>query len=102
MKVSTKKAADGGFENRNVLESNKTRKHDVQVQISNGKKFPPVVYGLKGICELFNLKSECTASKWSRTILKDACAKQGKLIVVDVKKAFELFGCLEPENFMKE
>lgn len=64
-----------------------------------GKKLPAVVYGLDGICEIFNI-SKTTACRYHKGIIKDACTQQGKVIVVDVKKAFELFGCEKPENFI--
>lgn len=69
--------------------------------ISCEEKFPPVVYGLDGVCKLFNLKNKSTASKLCRTTIKDACAKRGHIIIVDTKKAFELFGMREPSNLVK-
>lgn len=62
------------------------------------EKLPRVVYGLDGICEIFNV-SKTTACHYHKNIIKDACTKKGKVIVVDVKKALELFGCTETENF---
>lgn len=51
-----------------------------------------VVYGLAGISELLGI-SNVTASKYKRTILKDAVSQQGARykIVVDADLALELF-----------
>lgn len=47
-------------------------------------------YGLKGIQELFNV-SHATAQKLKNGVLKDAVSQQGRIIIVDVDKAIELF-----------
>ena len=57
------------------------------VAISNEKR---LVYGLRGIRNLFNV-SHATAYRYKETILKDAVSQQGRKIVVDVEKALELF-----------
>jgi hypothetical protein len=67
--------------------------------VTSYKKFPPVVYGLKGICAIFNI-SMGTALKYRHTIIKDTCTQNGRVIIVDTRKAFELFGCVEPVNFV--
>lgn len=52
---------------------------------------PPIVYGLEGIMTLFKVK-KTTAWRLRSTVIADACAKQGKTLLVDTKKALELFG----------
>lgn len=54
------------------------------------KDQPQYVRGLKGIRELFGV-SHATAQKYKDTILKDAVSQQGRVIIVDVEKALELF-----------
>lgn len=49
------------------------------------------VYGLKGISELFHV-SHATAQKLKNGVLKDAVSQQGRILLVDVEKAIELFG----------
>ena len=61
------------------------------------EKLPPIVYGLKGIQRIFNV-SKATASRYKDTILKDAVAQQGNVIVVDTKKALKMFGLPDAEN----
>ena len=48
------------------------------------------VYGLKGIQELFNV-SKKLACQYKATFLKEAVSQRGRKIVVDKKKARELF-----------
>lgn len=48
------------------------------------------VYGLKGISELFHV-SHATAQKLKNGVLKDAVSQQGRILLVDVEKAIELF-----------
>lgn len=48
------------------------------------------VYGLAGIRKLFNV-SHPTAQKYKDGILRDAVSQRGRVIVVDVEKAMELF-----------
>lgn len=69
------------------------RKKKDQVVICNmsGQPLPPLVYGLKGIQDLFKV-SKVTACKMHQGILKDACSKQGNKIVVNTQKALELYG----------
>ncbi len=54
------------------------------------KDQPRYVKGLKGIRELFGV-SHATAQRYKDTILKDAVSQQGRVIIVDVEKALELF-----------
>lgn len=49
-----------------------------------------LVYGLRGIRELFNV-SHATAQKYKNTFLAGAVSQQGQIIVTDVEKALELF-----------
>ena len=51
---------------------------------------PQYVYGLKGICDLFNVKMS-TAQKYKNGILKDAIIQQNRKIIIDVRKAIELY-----------
>lgn len=48
------------------------------------------VYGLAGIRQLFRV-SHPTAQKYKDGILRDAVSQRGRVIVVDVDKAMELF-----------
>lgn len=59
--------------------------------IVDGKPLPPLVYGLNGICELFKC-SKTTAWRYYHTVIADACTQRGHKIVVNTKKALELFG----------
>lgn len=52
---------------------------------------PALVYGLDGICKLFNV-SRTTAWRMRHGIIKDACTQKGNNIIVNVKLALELFG----------
>lgn len=64
------------------------------------EKFPQVVYGLKGIMVLFHC-SKSTAWRYRHTILFDACSQNGNKIIVDTRKALELFGSVHPERFVE-
>lgn len=48
------------------------------------------VYGLRGIRNEFNV-SHATAQKYKNGILKDAVMQNGRKIIIDVKKAREIF-----------
>ena len=48
------------------------------------------VYGLRGIRELFGV-SHKTAQAWKNTWLAPACDQVGRTIIVDKKKALDLF-----------
>lgn len=56
----------------------------------SSKKLPAVVYGLKGIMSVFGV-SKSTAFRYRHGVIEDACQQHGNVIVVDVKKALELF-----------
>lgn len=49
-----------------------------------------VVFGLDGICKIFNCKMS-RAQKLKNTIIKDAVHQNGRTIITDVPKAYELF-----------
>lgn len=49
-----------------------------------------LVYGLKGICELFNV-SHLTAQRYKDGIIKEAVKQCGRKIVVDADLALKLF-----------
>ena len=49
-----------------------------------------VVFGLAGICKIFNCKMS-RAQKLKNTIIKDAVHQNGRTIITDVEKAYELF-----------
>ena len=49
-----------------------------------------VVFGLDGICKIFNCKMS-SALKLKNTIIKDAVHQNGRTIITDVQKAYELF-----------
>lgn len=61
--------------------------------------FPPVVYGLKGIMDIFKV-SKGTAYRYRHSIIADACAQQGNIIMIDTCKALRLFGVENPEKFI--
>lgn len=67
------------------------KKSDLQSATVMKRTLPPVVYGLKGIMELFNV-SKSTAWVYKNTFLADACVQKGRKILVDTKKALELYG----------
>lgn len=67
------------------------KERNSSASIVSRKKLPAVVYGLDGIMSLFNI-SKSTAWRYRHGIIKDACTQNGNVIVVDVKKAFKLFG----------
>ena len=49
-----------------------------------------VVFGLAGICKIFNCKMS-RAQKLKNTIIKEAVHQNGRTIITDVEKAYELF-----------
>ena len=69
-------------------------------EIKPNGKYPKIMYGLKGISQLFNV-SLGTAVKLSNTVIKDACKKNGRIILVDTRKALELFGFSNPDDFVE-
>lgn len=62
-------------------------------------KFPPFVYGLQGICDLFGV-SKSTAYKYKNGLLKDAITQNGDILLVDTAMALKLFGVKDPEKFV--
>lgn len=57
---------------------------------TESSKTKRLVYGLDGICKLFNCK-ESRAQKLKNTIIKEAVSQDGRTIVVDADLAIELF-----------
>lgn len=64
-----------------------------------GQKFPPVMYGLQGIMDIFHV-SKATASRYANSFLKNALTKNGNVIVIDTFMALSCFGVLHPERFI--
>lgn len=62
-------------------------------------KFPPFVYGLQGIMDLFGV-SKSTAYKYKNGLLKDAITQNGDIILVDTVKALTLFGVKDAASFI--
>lgn len=69
-------------------------------KIVSKQKLPPMITGLSGIMELFNV-SKSTAWKYKQTWLAPAITQRGRIIFVDTKKALELLGMENPELFVK-
>lgn len=65
------------------------------------EKFPPVLYGLKGIMSLFGV-SKATACRYKNTILKDAVAQQGKVIVVNTEACLKIWGMANPSSLVNK
>lgn len=63
------------------------------------RRLPPLVYGLDGIVEIFNV-SKTTAHRYKETFLRDAVSQVGNVIVVDTAEALRLFGVANPERFI--
>lgn len=72
-----------------ILEQNlvQTNKKQVNDQPFSGR----LVYGLRGIRELFNI-SHKTAYEWKSTWLAPAVMQNGRKIVTDADYALKLFG----------
>lgn len=68
--------------------------------VVSGKKFPPLMYGLVGIMELFNV-GKTTAHRYKTTFLAPAITQQGNNIVIDVREALRLFGLKNPDAFIR-
>lgn len=56
----------------------------------NTHELPALVYGLRGIMDLFGVKKN-TAQNYKNTWLKPAVHQVGKKIIVNVPEALELF-----------
>ena len=72
-----------------------------KVTVNCRKKFPPMMKGLKGICELFGV-TKSTAWKWKNGFLKDACSMQGRTIMVNTADALRLFGVKNPQKLVSK
>ena len=59
----------------------------IDVREIGGRQY---VYGLRGIQELFHV-SHATAQKLKNGVLNDAVLQQGRILLVDVERAIELF-----------
>lgn len=64
-----------------------------------GRKFPPVMYGLRGICDIFDV-SKATASRYANGILREAVTKNGNVIIIDTESALRCFGVRNPKTFI--
>ena len=62
-------------------------------------KFAPLLYGLDGVMSLFGV-SRARASRLVHGIIEGAVSRDGNLILVDTRKALELFGVENPERFI--
>lgn len=58
------------------------------------------VYGIKGIMHLFGV-SNVTAQRYKRGIIREAVKQNGRIIVVDVDRALELFNERKDAEFDK-
>lgn len=65
------------------------KKSSVKKLVSK-EKLPVVVYGLDGIMRLFDV-SKGTAWRYRHGCIKDACMQNGNKIIVDTRKALQLF-----------
>lgn len=68
-------------------------------KVVSKKKFPAVVYGLRGIMMLFNV-SKSTAFRYRHHVIADACTQRGNTILVDTKMALKLFGVTNVEDMV--
>jgi len=75
------------------------RKRSAYVNLDHGS-FPKLMYSLESIMELFHV-SKTTAWRYKNGLLKEACTQRGKIIVVDVCKALELFGVSDAGRFVR-
>ncbi len=70
-----------------------------KITVEKTGKYPPVMKGLQGICDLFGV-TKSTAWKWKNGFLKDACSMQGRKILVDTEYALRLFGVKDSKKFV--
>lgn len=68
----------------------KALKNDDTEVIETTDKPKKYVYGIAGIRQLFGV-SHVTAIKYKNTIIKDAVAQRGRVIITDVDEAMRLF-----------
>ena len=66
---------------------NKNTKEKQEVAVHSPKRY---VYGLKGICELFNC-AHSTAQRLKDEVIMEAVSQNGRKIVVDAELAIKLF-----------
>ena len=63
-------------------------------------RLPATLYGLESVCMLFDVK-KTTASKYVNSFLADAVSRgKGKKLVIDTRKALELYGIAFPERLV--
>lgn len=62
-------------------------------------KLPPFVYGLDGICKLFNV-SRSTAFKLKNGKIAGAVTQHNNIILVDTAEALRLFGVEDAEKYI--
>lgn len=67
--------------------------------VLSGDKLPRVLYGLEGIMRIFGV-SKATASRYKNTILKEAVAQRGRVIVVDTAECLRIFGKMRTEDLV--
>lgn len=76
-----------------LLCRHKSEKHETQ-SAPVTKRY---VYGLKGICELFNC-AHSTAQKLKDEVIMEAVSQHGRKIVVDAEHALRLFKERKPSS----
>ena len=81
---------------REVIREEMGASATTEQSIASSKRVPSklagkeIVFGLAGICKIFNCKMS-RAQKLKNTIIKDAVHQNGRTIITDVEKAYELF-----------
>ena len=77
----------------------KDKKVDLSRYVKDNR-LPATLYGLDGVCKLFDVK-KTTASKYVNSFLAGAVSRgKGKKLVIDTKKALELYGVTFPERLV--
>jgi hypothetical protein len=77
---------------------NKNTKAKQEIAVHSPKRY---VYGLKGICELFNC-AHSTAQRLKDEVIMEAVSQNGRKIVVDAELAIKLFKERKPTADNKE
>lgn len=77
---------------------NKNTKEKQEIAAHSPKRY---VYGLKGICELFNC-AHSTAQRLKDEVIMEAVSQNGRKIVVDAELAIKLFKERKPAADNKE
>lgn len=72
---------------------------DLTIGVSQAGKLPAVVYGLKGIMDIFQV-SKSTALRYKNGFLRDAVTQNGNVIMVDTRKALICFGMTNPDGLV--